>query len=348
MTCPISLSQSSDSAAKLVQSVGDWLRLSKSFPIIGFFLLFLLVPSCGGGPSGPGGINGGGGSGGTGGGGGTPPPGGSSASIEHVVIVVFENQNFSDVIGNSAMPYINQLARQNALATQFYANVHPSMGNYFMMTTGQVVSTDDNFPGTFTGDDVAQALTAAGKSWKVYAESVPMVGYVGDDQYPYIKHHNPFSYFDDVRNSTAQRNNIVPFTDFVQTLNANTLPNYAFIVPNNLHNGHDCPSGLTCSNSDRLAAIDSWLQTNVGPILGNSSINASSVLVLTFDESASDNMLGGGRIPVVLAGGQIKTSFQSMTTYQFPSLLRFSLKSLGVNSFPGAAASAPDMDEFLK
>jgi hypothetical protein len=102
--------------------------------------------------------------------------------LEHVVIVVFENQNFSDVIGSSAMPYINELARQNAFATQFYANVHPSIGNYFMMTTGQVVSSDDNFPGTFAGDDVIQALTAAGKTWKVYAESLPMVGYIGGDQ----------------------------------------------------------------------------------------------------------------------------------------------------------------------
>jgi phosphatidylinositol-3-phosphatase len=322
--------------------------LSKPFPIIGFILLFLLVASCGGGPSGSGGTNGGGGSGGTGGGGGTPPPTGSSASVEHVVIVVFENQNYSDVIGNSAMPYINQLARQNSLATQFYANVHPSIGNYFMMTTGQVVSTDDNFAGTFSGEDVTQAITAAGKTWKVYAESLPSVGYIDGDQYPYIKHHNPFSYFDDVRSSATQRNNIAPFTDFAPALAANTLPNYAFIVPDNLHNGHDCPSGPTCSNSDRLAAIDSWLQTNVGPMLANSSISNSSLLMLTFDESASDNTLGGGRIPVVLAGGQIKTSFQSTTTYQFPSLLRFSLKSLGVTSFPGASANAPDMDEFLK
>jgi len=264
------------------------------------------------------------------------------------VIVVFENQNYSAVIGNIAMPYLNGLAQQHSGATQFYANVHPSIGNYFMMTTGQVVSTDDNFAGTFSGDDVNQALTAAGKTWKVYAESLPVTGYVDGDQYPYIKHHNPFSYFDDVRNSTTQRNNIVPFTEFATDLNANSLPNYAFVVPNNLHNGHDCPSGSSCSDSARLSTVDNWLQTNVAPMLADSTVNGGTVLIITFDESATDNTMGGGRIPVVLAGGQIKTSFQSTTTYQFPSLLRFSLKSLGVTSYPGAAANAPDMDEFLK
>jgi hypothetical protein len=306
----------------------------------------LLTASCGGGSSSTNGGAGGSGGGGGGGEGVTPPP--TGPSVQHVVIVVFENQNYSDVIGSQAMPYLNSLAQQHSLATQFYANVHPSIGNYFLMTTGQVVSTDDNFGGTFSGDDITQALTSAGKTWKVYAESLPTAGYVGGDQYPYIKHHNPFSYFDDVRNSATERNNIVPLIDFASAMNANSLPHYAFLVPDNLHNGHDCPSGATCSDSDRLTAIDNWLQSNVEPMLANSTVNAGTVLIITFDESATDNTLGGGRIAVVLAGGPIKASFQSNTTYQFPSLLRFSLKSLGVSSYPAAAANAPDMDEFFK
>jgi hypothetical protein len=58
--------------------------------------------------------------------------------------------------------------------------------------------------------------------------------------------------------------------------------------------------------------------------------------------------MGGGRIAVVFAGGPVKSNFQSTTTYQFPSLLRFTLKMLGTTTYPGAAAGAPDMDEFLK
>jgi hypothetical protein len=307
-------------------------------------LLGLLI-GCGGG-NGSGGGNGGGGGTGTGGGGGNPPP---QSAPQHIVIVVLENRNYSEIIGSASMPYLNQLAQQYSLATQFYANVHPSIGNYFMMTSGEVVSTDDNFSGTFSGSNVASVLTSAGKGWKVYAESIPATGYIDGDQYPYIKHHNPFTYFDSVRNDAAQRNRIVPFEDLASDNAANTIPAYAFVVPNNLHNGHDCPAGgSTCSLAERLTAVDAWLQSNVGPLMNNPTFMAEGVVIITFDESADDNTQGGGRIPVVLAGGKIKPGFSSTTAYQFPSLLRFSLKSLGESSYPGAASVAPDMDEFLK
>ena len=41
------------------------------------------------------------------------------------------------------MPYLNSLASQYDLATQYFANTHPSIGNYFMLTTGQPITFDD-------------------------------------------------------------------------------------------------------------------------------------------------------------------------------------------------------------
>ena len=301
--------------------------------LVFWYFTLICAASCGGSQSG-----------GSAGGGPITPP-----TIQHIGVVVFENQDYVDVVGNSSMPYLNGLIQKNALATQFYANVHPSIGNYFMMTTGQVVNSDDNFAGTFSGDNVTTALGASGKNWKVYAESLPNMGYVDTDQYPYIKHHNPFAYFDNIRNDSTNRNNIVPLAQLSSDLGANSLPNYFFIVPNNLHNGHDCPSGEPdCALSDRLSAVDAWMQANLSTMLTNPTFANVGILIITFDESASDNTMGGGRIATVLAGGRIKSNFQSMTTYQFPSLLRFTLKALGVVTYPGAAGGAPDMDEFLK
>lgn len=274
---------------------------------------------------------------------------GTFPAIEHVAIVIFENQDYADVIGNSAMPYLNGLVQSSALATQFYASVHPSIGNYFTLTTGQLVSTDDNFAGTFSGDNVTIEVSSAGKTWRAYAESLPNTGYVDGDHYPYIKHHNPFAYFDNVRNDSLERNNIVPLTQMSSDLRANVLPNYFLVVPDDLHNGHDCPSGgSNCPLSDRLAAMDTWLKSNLAPLLANSDFANRGILIITFDESANDNTLGGGRIATVFAGGPIKNNFQSGTQYQFPSLLRFTLKALGITTYPGAAAGAPDMDEFLQ
>ena len=72
----------------------------------------------------------------------SPTPGVSGIpALGHVVLVVEENRSYSDVIGNtSAAPYMNSLASQYSLSTQYFANTHPSIGDYFMLTTGQVIS----------------------------------------------------------------------------------------------------------------------------------------------------------------------------------------------------------------
>jgi hypothetical protein len=79
---------------------------------------------------------------------GPPPSTGSVPQFGHVVVVLEENHSYSEVVGNSAMPYLNSLASQYGLATEYFANTHPSIGNYFMLTTGQVVTNDDGFAGT--------------------------------------------------------------------------------------------------------------------------------------------------------------------------------------------------------
>ncbi len=96
----------------------------------------------------------------------TPPPtsSGKVPQFGHVVLVVEENSSYSEVIGNSDMPYLNNLARQYGLATQYFANTHPSIGNYFMLTTGQIITNDDSFTGTVDVDNIVRKLLASGKT----------------------------------------------------------------------------------------------------------------------------------------------------------------------------------------
>jgi hypothetical protein len=132
----------------------------------------------------------------------------------HVVVVLEENHSYSSVIGNRNMPYLNSLASRYAVATQFYANTHPSIGNYFELTTGQIITNNDSFTSTVTADNMVRHMLTAAKTWHSYAESLPSVGYVGADAYPYLRHHNPFTFFSDVRNSSVQKLNLVPFSHF--------------------------------------------------------------------------------------------------------------------------------------
>jgi acid phosphatase len=225
------------------------------------------------------------------------------------------------------------------LATEYYANTHPSIGNYFMMTTGQIITNNDSFNTTVTADNVVRHLLAAGKTWKAYEESLPSVGYLTPDTSSYVRRHCPLSYFSDVVNSSVERKNLVPFSQFAKDLAGNTLPQYSFITPNICNDAHNCS----------LTTADTWLKNNIGPLINSSAFKSGGLLIIVFDESAGDNTRGGGRIAWVAVSPEwSKGGYKSTTIYQHQNTLRLMLQGLGVKTYPGAAANANNMSEFFK
>ena len=259
-------------------------------------------------------------------------------TFSHVIVVVEENHSYSDVIGNSSLPYLNGLASQYGLATQYFANAHPSLPNYFMLTAGLTETFDDNFSGTISDDNSVRELVKAGKSWRAYQESLPSAGYLAGDAPPYLRHHNPFSYLSDVQNNPSQAANIVPFSQFATDLANNALPQFCFITPNVNDDAHD----------GTLAAADAWLQANIAPLLASSAFQSSGLLIITFDEGdITDLDHGGGHVATIIVSSKSKAGYQSQTLYQHQSTLRLALAASGVSSFPGLAGAAPDMTEFF-
>jgi hypothetical protein len=266
--------------------------------------------------------------------------GGASSGVpssSHVSIVMEENHSYSSVIGNSAMPYLNNLASKYGLATHYYANTHPSIGNYFMLTTGQIITNNDNICGTITQDNVVRHLLTAGKTWKSYAESLPYAGYTGCSAYPYAKKHNPLAFFSDVANS-SEKYNLEPFSKFSSDLTNHTLPEYSFIVPNLLHDAHD----------GSLSAADSWLKWNIAPLIASSTFHKDGILMIVFDESLdTDTAHGGGHVVAVVIGPRILPGHKSTTFYQHSNTLKTMMRALGLTSFPGAASSSASMSDFF-
>ncbi len=284
---------------------------------------------------------------GCGGSGGSPPPP-QGFSVTNVFVVVLENHSFSSVIGNTAMPYLNSLASSKAVAANYFANTHPSIGNYFMLTTGTIPTNDDNFSGTVSADNIVRELTASNKTWKGYFDSLPSVGYTGGDILPYVKHHNPFAYLTDVLDSSAQQANIVPATQLATDIASGQLPQFGFIVPNDYENGHQCSPGIVCTDAVALGAADNWLHTNIDPLIKSAKFQASGLLFIVFDESvATDTAHGGGQVPVIVISPGARPAFQSTTFYQHQNLLKTVLTELGVNVAPGAAANASPMSDFF-
>lgn len=282
----------------------------------------------------------------------TPTPGPSPVpvpAVDHVVLVVLENHSFSDVIGSPFMPYLNSLASQHALAANYFADTHPSLPNYFVLTAGLQETNSDNFIGTVTDDNVVRALTAAGKSWRAYMESIPSAGYTGSDVWPYLKQHDPFVFLQDVLNSGQQAGNVVPFSQMAADLASGSLPNYSFVVPNTVDDAHDCGGQApSCPDSGKLQQTDNWLKTNIDPLI-NSPAFANGVLIITWDEgNASDTANGGGQVATVLVGAHVKSGFQSMTFFQHESTLRLMMDLLQIPDHPGGSAGAPSMGEFFQ
>lgn len=273
----------------------------------------------------------------------------SSSQIGPVVMVVEENHSYEQVIGNPVMPYLNSLAQQGALATQYYANLHPSIPNYFALTTGGTWTIDDSFSGPLPADNLAREISAAGKTWKSYAEDLPSPGYLGTTVGNYIKHHNPFAYFSDVVNNSAQAANIVPFSQFAADLNAGALPAFSFVVPNALDDAHDCPTGVTCSDNDLLSRADQWLKANIAPLLSNPQFQKSGLLLIVFDESLLlDLRNGGGRVPLVAVGPKARAGAQSAVSYNHVNTLKSVCEVLALPTCPGAAASASGEDDLIQ
>ena len=274
-------------------------------------------------------------------------------SANHVFLIVFENEGYNTVIGSPSLPYFNTLANQYGLATNYFANQHSSLGDYFVLTAGQAPHLNGigDFDATVNDDNVVRELVAHNKSWKVYAESLPSVGYTGPSIYPYKKQHNPFAYLSDVVNNPAQANNLVPFSEFAGDLGNDRLPNYAYILPNLQDDMHDCPlgKGESCAIADKQNSADKWLRTNIDPLINSTGFQRDGLLIITFDEAElSDVTNGGGHIATIIVGSNIKPGYKSTAFYQHESTLRLTLEALGIPNFPGKAANAPSMSEFFQ
>ena len=270
-------------------------------------------------------------------------------SVLHVVLVVLENTDYSSVVGSANAPYLNSLIPQGGLVPNYYANTHPSIGNYFVLTTGEVVTNDDSFSGMVSVDNVVRQLSAVSKTWKVYAENLPSVGYLGGDVPPlYLRHHNPMTYFSVIQMDPTAQLNIVPYTQLPTDLANAQLPAYSLIIPNAIHDAHTCNDGTQlCDVSERVKNADTWLSTNLPPILNDAGFQQSGLLIITFDESADDLAFGGGKVMTLILGTKVKPGYSGTGQYNHDSLLNLTMTALGAKS-PNDGGSAAPMTEFFQ
>jgi acid phosphatase len=257
----------------------------------------------------------------------TPARAAALPTPDHVVVVVFENHAYSQVIGSSSAPYINSLKTGGANLTASYAITHPSQPNYMALFSGGTQGiTDDSCytPGFSSAANLGSELIAAGLTWSSYNEGLPSQGSTvcTNSSTKYARKHNPWFGFSNVPTSSAYT-----FAQF--PTNYSTLPKISFVVPNLCNDMHDCS----------VATGDTWLQNKLSAYATWATTH-NSLLVVTFDE---DNSSSGNRIPTVLYGQHVTAGSSSSTTYNHYNMLRTLEDLAGLTAHAGAAASASDI-----
>ena len=264
----------------------------------------------------------------------------SRVPAAHIFLVVEENQSFSTVYHNK-MPWLSALGDKYGIATNYYSDESGSLLDYLWLSSGSgelaFGCNGNDCTEAITDDNIFRQLIKAGKSWKVYADSLPNVGFMGAKAGNYVKRHNPAVWYSDVVNDTAQQQNVVPFTHFGDDLASDTLPDFAVIVPDLKHDAH--------SASPQMA--DQWLQQNIGPLVSSKHFQSgsASVMFITFDNGDQDAQ---GKVLTVVAGAKVIPGIKVSAHFRHENTLRTMMEQLGITNYPGASANVAPMSQFFQ
>jgi hypothetical protein len=263
------------------------------------------------------------------------PPG--IPNFDHIIMIVLENRDYSNTIGNEKMPFLNELAGKYVLLSDYYALTHPSLPNYIALMSGDTQNITSDCHSCFVNQpNLADSIEASGRSWKAYLEGMPSSCFLGD-QGEYAQKHNPLLYFDSIRlDANRCQKSILPLTALETDLAANQLPNFSFIMPDLCNSGHDC-------TGDKA---DNWVKNMVGKLQSSPALGSNSLIIVTFDEASTEDTssccgmgTGGGKIYTVLVSPSARAGFTDSTPYSHYSLLKtiltaWDLPALGKTSDP--------------
>lgn len=262
--------------------------------------------------------------------------------FDHFIQIVLENEDAVDV---ERIPYMDSLAKRGVLFTNYYAVAHPSYPNYLAMISGHTFIGDEEHarpdPIAYSrkqfGDaqllinapTVVDGLEAQHTSWNAFAEDYPVA-----DQYPktcnfdrqsglYARKHFPFLSFQEFHDHPELCSHVRNLKWF----RADSLAGYTFIAPNLTHDGHDSP----------LPTAVKWLKGFLDPLIANPGVMDSTLIVVTFDESAStvrQTVLGSSRrnvVYTVFLGNMVNASTRSDVPYNHFNLLRTVESNFGLS-----------------
>jgi phospholipase C len=246
-----------------------------------------------------------------------------------------ENKNRDTVFDASRQsPFMHELAAACATASNYVDHgIHPSLPNYIAATSGDTHGiADDAAPSKhpLDVDNIFRQVRVSGRSAKSYQEAMPG-NCLLESAGTYAVKHNPAAYYVGADDRQACQRDDVPFDQFAADLAGPTesFPAFALITPDICNDMHDCP----------VSTGDSWLRTNVEPVLSSPLYKAGRTAVfVVFDESE-----GSGTIPFIAIAPSVAPGTVATAALDHFSLLRFTEEALDIREHLGRAADAADL-----
>ena len=176
------------------------------------------------------------------------PPAADIPRYQHVFLFYFENQGFGSVIGNTRQaPYLNSLLPRASLLAHFFAEEHPSDGNYLALAGGSAFGVpltdplEENPQYTIRARNIGDLIDTAHETWKGYLQSAngpcddTVHGYYWNDD-------EPMTYFADVRDRPAYCSaHLVPLQSLSSDLaTAASTPDFAWVSPDDCSDMEGC------------------------------------------------------------------------------------------------------------
>jgi phospholipase C len=241
-----------------------------------------------------------------------------------------ENHSYGEIVGSPEAPYINGLAGECGLATNYHNVSHPSLPNYIAGTSGLPLGelkrfTSDCNPSRKCSS-AAQSIFSQIPSWKAYEESMP-ANCASRNSGEYAVRHNPPPYYTQLKECEAKD---VPYTELSGDLAGGTLPAFSFVTPNLIDDMHD----------GTITQGDQWLRANLPVILSSSEYQSGTVAVfITWDEGEGGNSNEcatntadvGCHVATIVVSPSTTPGTQSSILFNHYSLLGSTEQLLGVS-----------------
>ncbi len=262
-------------------------------------------------------------------------PAGSLPNFDHVYVIIFENKEYSSIVGASSAPYFNSLISKYGLSTNFTAERHPSEPNYIALTSGGTQGITDDGVYNLGVDNLFSQVAASGRTWKTYQQGYSGNCFAGGSSAAvtdgvgksggYVRKHNPAISYTSISGNASACANIANLASFDPA-----AANFEFITPNLINDMHD----------GTVADGDNFLKAFL-PKITNSSAFANSVVYITFDEGSS-GVGGGGHIFTLAVTPGMTAGYKTATAYNHYSMLRTVEQAWGL-PYLGNATSASAM-----